>query len=527
MNILKKIFFAFISTVIVTALALWILARLLRPDAIKDIINNQLYTITGQESHVDGEVVWHIFPRPGIKITQLHLGEKDNNGNYALYVEKLLINLQITPLFNGDLIFNELKMDGLSINNNPIIEKNSRINSSSPPLYPKNKPLQKGAPQFAIDHFLLTNGRISITKPQSKITLSDLQIEAKQFNLANNSFPLELKTNIIAAIADKTVKSTLRYHGHVALNSFTFTQPFVAVQSHAVLDGRLSMKSLSINQFKIAKVTANVKTKPGEITFIPFNTSLYNGKAVGDVSYKLDSKTLVINQRATGLDSTLLFMDLFSKTLVKGSLDFSIAATADLNNTQWQNTLRGNGNLSITEGALYFIDLNQFVDEAVSKIHSLLNQTTDNVKLVLQRPFFTPAPKTQGSTPFKSFTVQYQLLNGGLQSSLLELKADKIQLKGSGEVNFNTGIQALDLSAKLITTDADVNQIQQLVGGSFPVKVYGTITDPKILPNNQYINPIISAFLLKNTITQPVKQIGNEFKNVLSAPRSLIQDTLR
>ena len=107
------------------------------------------------------------------------------------------------------------------------------------------------------------------------------------------------------------------------------------------------------------------------------------------------------------------------------------------------------------------------------------------------------------------------------------MQADKIQLKGSGEVNFNTGIQALDLSAKLITTDADVNQIQQLVGGSFPIKVYGTITDPKILPNNEYINPIVSAFLLKNTITQPVKQIGNGFKNLLSAPKSLIQDTLR
>ena len=509
------------------ALAIWMLTQLLTPLAIKDIINNRLATMVGQKSQIDGEVVWRLFPRPGIKITQLHLGEKDNSGNYALYVENLLINLQIAPLFNGNFIFNELKMDGLSINNNPIIEKNIKINSSSDPHSYKNNPPKKGVPQFAIDHFSLTNGRISITKPQNKITLSGLQIEAIQFNLKNNSFPLELKTTIVAAIADNTVKTTLKYRGHVALNYFTFLQPFVAVQNHALLDGHLLMRNLSFNHFKVAKVTANIKTKPGEINFIPFDTSLYNGKSVGDLSYKLDSKTLVINQRATGLDSTQLFMDLFAKTLVKGNLDFSIAATTDLNNTQWQDTLRGNGNLMITDGALYFIDLNQFVDEAVNKIHSLLNQTTDNVKLVLQRPFLTPSQKIQGSTTFKSFTVQYQLVDGKLQSSSLELQADKIQLKGSGEVNFNTGIQALDLSAKLITTDADVNQIQQLVGGSFPIKVYGTITDPKILPNNEYINPIVSAFLLKNTITQPVKQIGNGFKNLLSAPKSLIQDTLR
>jgi uncharacterized protein involved in outer membrane biogenesis len=512
---------------VVATLAIWMLTQTLTPAAIKDIINKKLATMVGQKSQVDGEVVWHLFPRPGIKITQLHLGEKDNNGNYVLYVENLLINLQITPLFNGNFIFNELKMDGLSVNINPVVEKNIKINRPSDTLLTQNNPSKKVAPQFAIDHFLLKNGRVLITQPQNKITLSGLQVEAKQLNLKNNSFPLQLKANIVAAIAGNKIKTTLNYQGNVGLDALIFNQPLIGSQDYAQLDGQLLLKNLSFNQFKVAKIATNVKTKPGEINFNPFNISLYAGKSVGNLNYKLTSKQLTINQTATSLDANQLFIDIFAKTVMKGNLDFSIHATTNLNDSNWQNSLRGNGNLAIKDGVLYFIDLNQFVNQAVSKIHSLLSQATDNLKLVLQRPFFTTSKPIQGSTTFKLFTVQYRLVDGKIQSDSLLLQTDKLQLSGNGEVDFNTGAQALNLSAKIITDDSAVNQIQQLVGGSFPVKVYGTITDPKISPNNQYLNPIVSTFLLKNTLEQPVKQIGDQFKNLLTTPKNLLQDTLR
>lgn len=385
-------------------LALWVLTKAINPSTEKDIIINALYSITGQKIQIDGKVAWHLFPRPGIKISQAHMGEKDTKGNYILYIENLLINLQITPLFSGNFVFNELKIDDLNIS---FSEKN-------------------------------------------------------------------------------------RYH-----------------------------------QFKIAKIISHVEIKSGEISFKPLHLSLYSGKSVGDLSYKFDTKKLFLNQTAKRLNTKQLFMDLFNTTLAQGSMDFSMHATANLNNANWQTTVRGDGVFTIKNGILYFINLNQYVDNATRKIHSLLNQAADNLKLVLQLPFFTPSKTVQGSTNFKVFSAQYSFSEGRLISNSLLLQTNRIELKGNGEINFNNSSQNLNLSAKLITNDKAVNKIQQLVGGSFPVKVYGTLTDPKISPDNQYLNPIISTYLLKNTLEQPVKQIGNQFKDILKTPKNLLQDSLR
>ncbi len=490
MNLAKKILLTLVVIIIFTSLAIWALTKTILPSDVKILINNQLYALTTQKSHIDGNIGWQLFPRPGIKITQIHVGEENNKANYSIYIENLLFNLQISPLLRGHLVFDELKIDGLKININPEDQTNSNQNKElGTTTARQNKVSDNISVQFPLDRFLLTRGQITIMQPHNNITLTGLQIGANQLNLKNKFFPLQLKATLVSSLAENNINATINYKGRVRLTPFTLSQPLTTLQ-HATVDGQLLVQNLRFNQFKIARMNANMKTKQGEMVLNPLNFTLYVGKSVGDLHYHFASKKLSINQTATGLDAKQLFNDLFANNLVKGNLDFSIHATTNLEHNNWQNNLQGNGNLTIKDGVLYFIDLNKLMDETRNKIHSLLNQEKHEIKLALQQPLFNSTVHPQGNTQFQLLNIQYRILDTKLINDSVLLQTNKLQLKGRGQVNLSDATQDLGLSA------STVDKIQQLLGGSFSLKVGGKLTKPQMSLNEQELTPIISSYPL-------------------------------
>ena len=523
MNPVKKILCTLAIIIIVTTSALWVLTQTVTPESVKASINKQLSEITSQTSHIAGTISWQLFPRPGLKITHIHVGVENNN-NDSIYIDHLLLNLQITPLLRGHLVFNELKIDGLNITINPAADphiKHHREPGSATTT--KVSDPDKIPAQFSINRFFLTRGQLVILQPQNNITLSGLQIRATQLNLNNHFFPLQLKGALAAKQADNKYKATLNYNGRIRLVSSVQSNPLAALQQTAI-DGQLRIKNLRLNRFKVTKVNTIIKTTPGEVTLNPFNMSLYSGESVGNLKYKVGSKQLAINQTATNLDAKLLFHDLLASNLVNGSLDLSIHATTTLQHGHWQKNLQGNGSLTIKDGTLYFINLNKLMSEAANKIHTLLKQKKDVIQSALQQPPPNPTAYPEGDTKFQLLSIQYHILDAKLINNALLLQTDKLQLKGSGEVNLNDATEELNLSAKLTTNDDAVNTIQQLLGGSFPLKVSGPIQKPQILADKQALNPVIYNYILKRAIEKPFLQIKNQLKTLLSNPENLFYE---
>ncbi len=531
MTFIKKITFVLVVLLALATCGIFALTKSVTPAALKDIVNKQLSTLTTQKSHIAGDISWHLFPRPGIKVTNIYASESENKTNYAVSIDNLLFNLQVTPLLRGQLVFNELLIDGIKINIHPENQTDLTV-SQIPVVATTPQPIEsnKVSAQFALRSMLLTHGEIIINQPNNKIKLSGLQIGAKQLGLSNDSFSLQLRGNFIASIADNKARATLNYNGRVHLTPSTFTQPMVALDL-ATMDGQLVIQNLRYNHFKIAKISTNIKKKQKVISLNPFNISLYSGKSVGDIKYEFPSQKLTMNQTATGLDANQFFNDLFTKTLVKGQLDFSVHASTNLLNNAWKNNMRWNGNLTIKNGALYFVDLNKYTDEAISKLHGLLSQEKLPVKLSLGKtlldlkgrtPFApTIAPKPS-VTKFQLLSIQYHLIDTQLITDNLVLQTDTLQLRGSGAVNLIDGSQDLNLSAKLTSNDLEIEKIQQQLGGSFPLRICGTLTKPQVLPNMQGLGPVISSYLLKNTLERPVKQIRNHLESLLTTTENLI-----
>jgi AsmA protein len=495
MEFLKKLIIALLSLLLITTLVLWVVAKSVKPEVVKQYVSSQLFALTHQKSSVDGDISWQIFPQPAIKITRIKIGGENNQTNYSITLENLLFNLQITPLLRGKLVFNELLVDGFKI----------KIYPDAPSTPEKTKAITQTdevttstAEQFAIERFLLSHGQVVIEQNQRTITLSGLQIGAQQFNLQKKLFPLQFKTNLDVATAnEKILKAHINFKGNTSLSSSLFCKPITTLQN-TPLDGQLSLQNVKLNQLKINKISAHTKTKPGVFLLNLLTLNLYNGESVGDLSYEFASKKITINQTATNLDGAKLINDLLHKILFTGSVDFSIHAQANLQEANWQDNITGNGSLTIKDGAVESINLDKVIEYTSNKINNLLTNKEAAIGHPLDLKEFANADIYKGSTNFNLLTLQYHWQNAKLASNSLVLQTDKLQIKGDSILHLKENNLDSHLLAKVISADNNIDKIQQLLGGTFPILLQGTLTEPTVLPDLPKINPILPIKAIVN-----------------------------
>lgn len=513
MKFLKKLLVTLFAFLVIATIILWALAKSVNPEVVKDYVSTQLSTLTAQKSRVDGDISWQVFPRPGIKITGVLIGDENSRQSYSVKLDNLLFNLKITPLLRGKLVFSELNINGFRVNVNSEPESPIKIKKLD---QNHNSKANNVAGQFAIERILLSHGKITITKNQEKITLSNLQIGAEEFNFQKSPFSLQLKANFeVSSANENTLKGHVNFKGSTSLSPSLFNNPITALQN-TPLEGQLSIQDLKIKQLKVSKINANVKTKTGIFQLNPLTLALYNGQSVGDLSYEFASMKLVVNQTATNLDGNKLIYDLFNKKLFKGSVDFSIHTQANMQSSNWQDTTTGNGNLTIKDGVVQSVNLDKVIDETSNKINKLLKGKKNEGKQTLNLGQFDDPAFSKGSTSFKLLTFQYLLQDAKLQSNSLVLQTDRLHLKGDGELNLKDNSLDSHLLAKVTLTDPEVDKIQQLLGGSFPLLLKGSLTEPVVLPDLKIINPILTKAWIKETLTKPVKQIGQQLKTILT-----------
>lgn len=502
------------------AVGLLLLTKYLPQDALKDLINRELLTLSSQKPRIDGDITWHLLPKPGIKVTQLHMGDEINLVKSTLFIDELLFNLQLKALLQGHLVFKEIKIEGLNLNFNSEAKPLINFGRLTEVAHTTKKPARL---QFAIDRLVITQGTIIITQQQQKITLTDFYMDAKGPQFNHELFPLDIKTNLKTTLSDNKINAGLHYEGQISLDALLFSDPLLALQ-RTKIDGELLAKNLQLNQFKIDQLKTTPSIREGALILSPLNLTLYDGKSVGDVSYQFASSTLSINQTANNLNANQFFNAIFDKKLITGNLDTSIHATSNLRNDNWQNNFTGKGELTIKNGTLYFIDLQKMVNEASIKIHDIQHQDNQDIKQALTDPILKPTDSEKGSTKFQLLSLHYRLLNRRMMNDSLLLQTFNLELKGQAQVNLDDARLNGHLSAKLVTADTMLDKLQQLLGGSFPLIISGKITAPEISPNAREINPVVSRYMLQNVLGIPLTQVKDLLQGVLSVPDLLFSN---
>lgn len=498
----KKLVLSLLALVLITITILWGLAKSGQSDFIKTYVNSQLTSLVSQPSQINGDISWYIFPRPGIRITAVSVGEFDSQSPLAIKIDNLMFNLKITPLLRGRLVFSDLQVDGFNVqlkSDTPALPKQAVDNKVSATI--------SSAKEFAIESLLLSKGTIAWINHEDKLILTGVQIGAEQVNLEQQAFPFQLKGKFQFSKAEQAqAKAQINFKGSTKLSPAVFLSPQTALQSLFIF-GQLSLLDIQINTLKFDHLSANTHLKEGKLQLNPLTLSLYKGESVGDLTYDMAQHSLSINQTASNVDSNKLTQALFARNFLHGSMDFSLHTQSNLQNQNWQSNTKGSGSLTVKDGALQIINFNKIIDDINQKMTARLENRKNGIKEDSAPDGFNQTSFYQGTTAFKLLTMEYRFENGLLPANLLVLQTDKLQLKGQGVYNFNDNSINARLQAKLTIANDTMEKIQQLLGGSIPVSIRGNINDPEISPDLTALNKTLPPL---RAVRQRMKNLGNE-----------------
>ena len=219
----------------------------------------------------------------------------------------------------------------------------------------------------------------------------------------------------------------------------------------------------------MSAVKLTVDAKDGLVRLNPSQAKLYGGTHRGNVV--LDARgevaRLSVEQHVNGVQFAPLFADLFDSKRLSGNGAASVTLTARGNNSDaLLRSLDGNLDFDVTNGALEGTDLWYEMRRARA--------------LWKREPL--PAQASTGRTAFRTLKGTGIIEKGVLSNRDLQIDMDHLKATGAGTLNFVSDAVDYRLQATLyqIPKEGAGAEMQDLKAAEIPVRVSGTLADPKI-----------------------------------------------
>jgi AsmA protein len=514
MRFIRNALLTVIFTLIVAAASFWAVTHWIKPNTFKIIAQKKLSNLTHQNSVIEGTVNWRLFPRPGLHVTNVRIGNPEQtDAVYALVVEHLLFNVQIMPLFRGQLVFDQLVLDGFKLHINL---------DGTPSDLPQKKQLSsktkhRSPPsRVALKSLLLTNGQMILTHHKTEhAVFNHVRLEAWFPQSKHDQVPIQLKATLTDDSQTLPLQTDLNYKGLIRLAPNT-EETSNSLINNLEFDGQLALQNIVFKNHEFTKANTHLVFNHQKLQLNPLTISLYNGESIGQLSYQLDSKLLEFNQTGTTLNAEPVFRSFLGDTPphITGKLDFSIHASAHLNEPTWLKKSKINGSLTLRDGTLTYVNLKAITHEATQTIRNLATQNLNIIQETLEHLKPWNINDYSGNTPFELINLQYKTDNDGFLMYSLLLETKKLHLKGQGDLNLETNDVDAHLTANISTYDPTMLAMQQLLVHGFPLKVTGKLDDLSIHVDRSVIRSLLSDGLLPKQLTKPIKLIRHHLKQL-------------
>ncbi|RAP37983.1 hypothetical protein B1207_03065 [Legionella quinlivanii] len=511
MNLFKKLAIGLLSTVIVVLLSLWLLTKAISAESIRDYVSSQLSILSHEPTTIKGNISWQLFPQPGIRISKVEIGS-DRQTDFHAILDNLILNLRITPLLRGTLVFSEFKVDGftadVSTDHLPAPAEHSKTKDSKPGTILTE--------HFAIDRFMLSKGLVKFHSSDNELIFSNIQMGTESLNLNDSSFPLQFKAALnLSNAGNLKGRAQIQFKGSTRFSPTFLSNPLANWQSLS-LNGQLLLQDVLLNKISINRIQGSASLKRKMLKITPLTLSLYKGESVGDLNFNFENHQLKFNQTAAGLDSQKLFNDLLGEKIVRGKLDFSLHAEAITNVPSALNLSMADGTIMIKDGRIDTVNLHQVIEQVSQKIDQLSSMKTDSLKNMLDFEQFNGLMNNKGFTPFKLLSMNYKLAESRLRTDSIILQTDKLHLKGNGNLSLTDYSLSAELLTSVLNATGKLEEIQQMLGGNFPLQVKGTLVKPLISLDIKKVNAQLGKYWLINTVAQPVKKLKNQFESIFT-----------
>jgi AsmA protein len=272
--------------------------------------------------------------------------------------------------------------------------------------------------------------------------------------------------------------------------------------------GQLVVQQAIFAGMTFSSLRLGVTARDGKVRFNPSEASMYGGKYHGDIGIDATGNTarVSLDEHVTGVDFAPLFKDLFKTTRVAGKGSANVVVNGVGRTTdEVVNTMTGNVDFKVLDGALEGADLWYEIRRA----RAVLRQQA------------IPERTGPARTAFTALTASGPMKNGVLTTNDVNVAMQYLKVTGEGNVN----VPASTLDYRLTTTvlkipaegaDADA---QDLVDAQIPVRITGTLSDPKVRPDVQsYLTNQVKKRVEqeKGKVEQKVKdKLGDKLKDLL------------
>ncbi|MEJ0100131.1 MAG: AsmA family protein [Pseudomonadota bacterium] len=235
--------------------------------------------------------------------------------------------------------------------------------------------------------------------------------------------------------------------------------------------GAFNVGAIKVGGARLTKLSAGINIADAVARLGPLQADLYDGHYNGDIGIDMRpaAPKLTMDEHMAGIDIAKLMKDYANSGLLsgKGNLDVKLAATGKSGDALLK-TLTGTVGLNLQNGAVEGFDIWYAIGQAQSlvKNHALSGAT--NTK----------------HTVFDTFKANAELVNGIATNNDLTVASQLLRVTGSGIVNLISQELAYNVNAAVLKAPAGADaDIAALEKGSIPIKITGTLTDPKIRPD--------------------------------------------
>jgi AsmA protein len=238
--------------------------------------------------------------------------------------------------------------------------------------------------------------------------------------------------------------------------------------------GQLAIGEAIFAGMKFTKLRLGVNARDGKVRLYPSEASMYGGQYRGDIGIDATSKVarVTLDEHVSGVSFQPLFKDLFDTQRVSGKGSVNLKAAGEgRTSDDLIKTLDGNVDFNVADGALEGADLWYEIRRA---------------RAVLKQQAIPARDNGPPRTPFSALTGTGTLNDGVLKNNDLNVAMQYLKVTGQGTIDLPRS--ALDY--RLVTTvlkipreGADTTQMQDMVDAQIPVKISGSLNDPKVRPD--------------------------------------------
>ncbi|MEO8315939.1 MAG: AsmA family protein [Pseudomonadota bacterium] len=260
--------------------------------------------------------------------------------------------------------------------------------------------------------------------------------------------------------------------------------------------GTFTVGEIRIGGARLTQLSAGIDVQDAMARFAPLKAQLYGGQYSGNIGLDMRPAVprLTMDEHMSGIDIAKFMKEYADSERLsgKGNLDVKLAASGRSGDAL-RKTLTGTISTNLADGAVEGMDIWYAIAQAQS---------------LLQKRELASVSNTR-RTAFDTFKASAEVVNGVATTRDLTIASQLLQISGSGSTNLVT--QALDYSvmATVLKTPPGTDEgTAQLARVTIPVKITGTLADPKIRPD--------LAGMLKERVKDEVKEkVKDKVKNKL------------